>query len=545
MSINLDAINIIILLTALVNTIYGLVVYSRNRHDATNISFFILTLSVSFWDITMFAYRAAEDPFIALICSRILYVAASTIPIAFLFFVLIFPDGSFKPSKWQKFLLPVPFIISCIISITPSFLIENVLFVPNQENTIIFNFGLHIYYAIYIISYFFFGYLILFKKYSKAEGVLKTQILFILIGTFVSTTIGVFSNLILLLILQNFTFNWLGQVGTVIMIISISYSILKYHLFNIRVIATELFTFSLWFFILVRTLTSTTSEEGIVNGSLLVITVVVGIFLIQSVRKEVEQRDRIEKLAADLELANVRLTELDRQKSEFVSFATHQLRAPLTAMKGYSSLLLDGDMGELPKGARDGIQHIFDSSKTLANIVDDYLNISRIELGTMKYAFETVDLKTLIDSVIGELKPNLDRVGLAFTFKAEPSAVGYRVTADRDKLKQVIANLIDNSVKYTPSGKIELSLSYDKPHHNLVFKIRDTGVGIDPEVLPLLFQKFTRAKNANRVNIRGTGLGLYVARQIVEAHQGTVHAESAGEGKGSTFIVELPPFAKV
>ncbi len=264
----------------------------------------------------------------------------------------------------------------------------------------------------------------------------------------------------------------------------------------------------------------------------------------RSVKQEVQAREKIELLADDLEKANVRLTELDRQKSEFVSFATHQLRAPLTAMKGYASLLLEGDMGVLAPESKEGISRIFESTNTLVTIVDDYLNISRIELGTMKYAFETIDLKMLVEDTIAELKPNIDKTGLKFSCTIDTECTDYRTTADRDKLKQVIANVIDNSLKYTPSGSVAVSLSLDKASHRFVFKVTDTGVGIAPEVLPRLFQKFSRAENANKTNIRGTGLGLFVAKQMIEAHHGTIRAESPGEGKGSTFIVELEPFAK-
>jgi signal transduction histidine kinase len=163
----------------------------------------------------------------------------------------------------------------------------------------------------------------------------------------------------------------------------------------------------------------------------------------------------------------------------------------------------------------------------------------------MKYAFETIDWRALIDDILGELKPNIEKSGLAFSFKVEDENMDYRITADRDKFQQVIANLIDNSMKYTPKGSVALSLSFDRPKDKFVFKIQDTGIGIDPEVLPHLFAKWTRAGNANKTNIKGTGLGLFVAKEIIAAHHGEVRAESAGEGKGSTFIVEMDPWGKM
>jgi signal transduction histidine kinase len=192
---------------------------------------------------------------------------------------------------------------------------------------------------------------------------------------------------------------------------------------------------------------------------------------------------------------------------------------------------------------RNGVLRISDSANTLVNIVNDYLNISRIELGAMKYAFETIDLQNLIEDVVAELKPNIDKSGVKFTFTSE-HGVDFRTTADKDKLKQVFLNIIDNSLKYTPKGSIFAHLAIDKIKRKFIFTIKDTGVGIAPETLPHLFQKFSRAENASKTNIRGTGLGLYVAKEMIEAHHGTIRAESRGEGQGSTFFVELEPFTK-
>jgi signal transduction histidine kinase len=350
--------------------------------------------------------------------------------------------------------------------------------------------------------------------------------------------IGVFTNLLLLLFLNIFTLNWLGQVGIVVMIASISYSILKHHLFNIRVIATEIFTFSLWIFILVRTLTASSTQEKIIEGGLLLLTIVVGIFLIKSVIKEVEQREHIEKLAKDLEKANTRLKEIDKQKSEFVSFASHQLRSPLTAIKGYASMVLEGDMGKVNEQVRSAISTIFESSKTLASVVDDYLNISRIELGTMKYNFDLLDLHTLVKSTVEELKPNFEKAGVAWSFNCDETK-NYRVNADPDKLKQVIANLIDNSMKYSPKGKVDIAVESDTEKKVARFVVSDNGIGMSTVTLGKIFSKFTRADNANLTNIRGTGLGLYVAKDVIGSHKGKIWAESDGEGKGSRFIFEL------
>jgi signal transduction histidine kinase len=307
------------------------------------------------------------------------------------------------------------------------------------------------------------------------------------------------------------------------------------------VLATELITFALWIFILVRTILADNTQEMILESGLFIITVVFGIFLIKSVIREVNQREKIEKLAVDLKKANTRLLELDKQKSEFVSFASHQLRAPLTAMKGYASLLIEGEFGEIKDEVKGAIKTILDSSKTLTNIVDDYLNVSRIELGTMKYSFEIIDYKKMVQTVVDELKPSIQKSKLTFNLKFNPDNENEKfiINADRDKLKQVITNLIDNSIKYTPSGSIDVSVVKNIKEKKIIFSVKDTGVGISTDAMPRLFSKFVRLDSGNKQNIYGTGLGLFVAKDIVTAHQGRIWAESDGDGKGSVFNVEL------
>ncbi|MDP3962314.1 MAG: ATP-binding protein [bacterium] len=518
----------------LLNSTYGLIVYSRNRGDKTNFFFFILTISISMWGLSMLGYRGFSDDDVVLFMSRLLYFSAIMIPTAFVYFVLVFPNQNIKISAYQKYLTPIPLIVLCVLALYPGGFIHDVIVRSNEEPFIIFNQLTHILFGLYVVSYFSWAYWIVYKKYLVANNILKIQLGYIFIGTFVSTVITLITNLGLLYF-GNFALNWVGQVGIIFMITLIFYSILKFHLFNIKVIATELFVFILWVFIFVKFFLSNNLQDQIVNAVLLLLLIIIGTFLIKSVIKEVNQREKIEKLAADLQTANDRLLELDKQKSEFVSFATHQLRAPLTAMKGYASLILEGDLGKLSTVIRDAITRIYDSSKTLTNIVDDYLNISRIELGSMKYSFEPVDLKELVGDVIAELKPNIEKSGLALSFSADKDKK-YIVQADRDKFKQIISNIIDNSVKYTPSGSVAISL--DKKDKKIIFSVKDTGIGIATAVMSKLFAKFSRADNANKQNIHGTGLGLFVAKEIVLAHNGKIWAESDGEGRGSAFFVE-------
>jgi signal transduction histidine kinase len=138
---------------------------------------------------------------------------------------------------------------------------------------------------------------------------------------------------------------------------------------------------------------------------------------------------------------------------------------------------------------------------------------------------------------VTELKPNIEKAKLQLDFDYDQEGE-FRVNADQGKIKQVLSNLIDNSVKYTPKGSVHVWITHSSPK-KVLLSISDTGVGINPDVLPRLFEKFTRAPDASKTNIMGTGLGLYVAKKMIEAHHGRIWAESAGQGKGSSFFIEL------
>ena len=335
-----------------------------------------------------------------------------------------------------------------------------------------------------------------------------------------------------------------GLFGMPVFIAFLSYLIVKYNSLDVKLIATQALAVMMSILIGSQFFFLRTSGNRMLNGFTFLISIIGGVLLVRSVKKEVGARERIELQKKEMEVinsklmsANTRLQELDKQKTEFVSFASHQLRSPLTAMKGYASLILEGDYGPIADGLKKAAQIIFDSTKTLASVVDDYLNVSRIELGQMKYDFSAFDFKDLVQSVVDELKPNVEKAGLQLGFNFKPNA-NYNLTADKEKLKQVVANIVDNSLKYTPEGRVDIGLEVSSGKIRL--SVKDTGIGVSRDVIPKLFSKFSRATTANKTNMRGTGLGLFIAKEIVTAHKGKIWVESDGEGKGAMFVVEIP-----
>jgi signal transduction histidine kinase len=259
---------------------------------------------------------------------------------------------------------------------------------------------------------------------------------------------------------------------------------------------------------------------------------------VKSVFKEVEQREKMEKIAKELEVANEHLRVLDKQKSEFVSIASHQLRTPLTAITGYTSMVLEGTYGPVSDKVNEILQKVFDSSRRLAIIIDDFLTISHIEQGKMIYKFETVEMKKMVENLVEDFAPRAQGKNLYIHFTTDGYET-YNVTADPGKIQQILSNLLDNAVKYSLSGGIEVHLSKDFGLRKTRIMIKDTGIGLSQETISALFQKFSRAKEVQKVYTEGSGIGLFIGQEMIKAHHGRIWVESEGEGKGSSFFVEL------
>lgn len=245
----------------------------------------------------------------------------------------------------------------------------------------------------------------------------------------------------------------------------------------------------------------------------------------------------VEKATRDLRKANAQLKKLDAAKSEFISIASHQLRTPLTVIKGYISMMLEGNFGPLSKMEEESLHKVFESNERLIQLVENLLNISRIESGRLQFNYQDTDLNKMVESVMEELEANAKKKGLILQYKSPAKPVSV-LKLDDEKIRQVVMNLIDNAIKYTKQGSVTVKLEQDGD--KIKFCVADSGMGIRPEDMGNLFKKFSRGTGTSLIHTEGTGLGLYVARMMIEAHKGKIWAESDGEGKGSKFCFELP-----
>jgi signal transduction histidine kinase len=213
------------------------------------------------------------------------------------------------------------------------------------------------------------------------------------------------------------------------------------------------------------------------------------------------------------------------------------LRTPLSAIKGYISMISEGFYGKIPKKVKDKLGNVFESNERLIQVVNELLNISKIELGKTELDKKTVQIEDLIEECYKEMEVEAKRKKIKFIWN-KPKRKLPKIQADFFRLRQVFLNLIDNALKYTNKGKIEIKA--EKIGSNLKISFTDTGEGLEKGEKEGIFGSFTRGKAGINYWVEGSGFGLYLARKYVEMHKGRIWAESKGKGQGSTFCVELP-----
>lgn len=248
---------------------------------------------------------------------------------------------------------------------------------------------------------------------------------------------------------------------------------------------------------------------------------------------EMEVRERTKELT----MAYDDLKKLDVAKSQFLSIASHQLRTPLSAIKGYVSMMLENSYGTPPKEMETPLKNIYASNERLLTLINGLLDVSRIEAGKIQLNKQELDIREIIDSIVNELSNIALNKNLLLKYKKGRKSLP-KMMIDGEKIRQVLLNLIDNSIKYTQKGKIEISA--EQEGNNILVKIKDTGVGLTKEEEEKLFKSFSRVGEGPKLNTEGVGIGLYIAKMFVGLHNGECWVESEGKDKGSTFFVQLP-----
>jgi signal transduction histidine kinase len=490
------------------------------------------------WGLSLFVVSSTSVYSVALIAQYILDIFAVLTLVSFLHFV-----RHLLPIKVEKILYIVDLISALVVLVS---------FMPIFKTGVVFNTQLESYWVnpgpLYIILpiYFFiigiFILVVLIKSYihNKSTNIVKDRIQQ-LIFAFIFGSLGGATNFLPQLLGIN-----LGAFGNIFMLTYVffmSFAVLKYNLFNTKVIATRLFSGAILLVLLTNILRSNSLSSWGLNLIMFIIVGVVSILLSKSVFIEVQSREKVEKLAKRLKKLNKRLKVLDERKNEFLHIATHQLRGPITAINGYASLIKEGDYGQVSKKLHEPIANILSASKVMSETINDYMNIARIEEDNVVQNQTEFDLCKLVEERSEVRRINATDKGI--DFKLENNVPGDKcvVRADNNNITQVLNALLENAIKYTHKGGVVVTTELVKSGKSVRVSINDTGIGVAKEEVAKLFDKFTRADNAKETDAFGTGMGLFIAKNLIEANGGSIYVDSDGIDKGTTFTIELPVVA--
>ncbi len=517
--------------TALIALFLGLFVYWRSRTLAGSA---LLFMSVFFtvWSVVDVVLWTSVSGNVIMFFWPMLYFLQGFILLSTFFFAYVFLEKK-APPFWSEVVGGV-LVLPLVVALPTEYLIVG-FDIENCEA----GQGILTKYSslVQVILLLWIGIYLLLKYRTTVDFLEKGRQRALFFGIFCFLIAFSWGNLFGSLTLQ-WGMEQYGLFGMPIFIGFLAYLIVKFQAFDIKLLGVQALTITQ--FILIGSMLFFAKTE--VNHILVLITLFIttgaGWFLVKSVKKEVERKEELQMMSDRLATANQELKRLDNAKSEFISIASHQLRTPLTAIKGYTSLILEGSYGKIDNQIQDVVNKVYAANSRLIELVENLLSISRLESGRMQYNYQSAQLAEVVNDTAGMFAVIAKKKGIDLRVVVPETPLPL-LSLDAGKIREVVSNLIDNALKYTETGSVIVKMEQTEDG-KVRLSVKDTGIGINKEDLEHIFLKFARSKETEKLYVGGTGLGLYVGRTFIEKHGGRLWAESEGHGHGSEFIFELP-----
>ncbi len=319
------------------------------------------------------------------------------------------------------------------------------------------------------------------------------------------------------------------NIAVSVYVLAVGYVVVRHNLFNLRGVLIEMIVFMQLIFTTFVMMFVPNISSLPIRLSIVAFALVSSAFVIHFSHRIVRDRDVMWRM-------NSHLAALNKLKNDLFTLAAHRLRAPLVIIEGYTSLMRDGTFGELPPGLQKAEEGIFASTKAMLEMINLFFEASRLSVGDVTFVCAPFEIAEAVQAAAQRIAPFAKEHGVSLTLS---TAVGGRVVGDRPHFDRVLDLLLDNACRYTHSGGTVAVSIIPSPQH-IGVEVRDNGIGIPKESLAHVFECFSRAPNANSIDVLGSGLGLYIAERIVSGLGGTISVDSEGEGKGSVFRVEMP-----
>lgn len=581
----------VIIITGIINLILGIVVLSGAREENGKISFSLFAFSTFVWSLAdFFVYKTGSA-----VSDKLAYATAALVPT----FMLLWTYAEDQArNRFIRVLIKLIGLVFVILPLIGDMVIRDIR--PNRVTGTTEEAGP--FFVAYMV-FFLLTYLVVLLKlvghYRQSSAEEKNRYRTILTG-FVLYGAG---SILFGLVLPGLGYERFTNFDVSCSLIFVgftTYAIVQYKWMNIKVAAFELLAIFIIGASLMEIFFADSLGQRIYKSLMFAVLTTLSIFMVKSALDEVkrkeeleaanekletanyrleianeeisERKEQLQKISDSLAVANDKMKKLDRVKSDFISRAYHDLRTPITGIKGYVSLLMEGSFGEVPPQQMTVLKKTFSITEGMSNLTEDLLSASKLESGGMTFDFKRCKIEDICRQIVDTLYPKAKDRGLYLEYQ-KPKENLPELLIDGPRIRESISNLVDNAIKYTKKGGVTLRLeraeksSYkasvmsegkqtmeeqrpDTLKEAIVgpvvrLTITDTGIGIPATEIPYLFARYSRGKDTARLNASGTGLGLYVCKGMIEGNGGRVWAESDGEGKGSRFIVELPVGAPI
>lgn len=519
----------------------GILILARAKRQAGNLFFALVSILISLVIITnYFSLSNKDSAEITLFWIRAVMFFVPYLMVTMFYFCSSYLNTEYKFSLKKILYLGLPTVILSLINITPlvykSVEISNGNILPLAGPAIALN-------ALHIMPLFILSILNMAKNSRKKSLADKEKFMikFSLYLLLFSFGIQIITSFVIVAIFHYTALVPLGNFLSFIFVILMTVSIFYFQAFNLNLVGAFFFAAILIILMFAEIFTATGIQTVIYKIIVFMLVSVVGFEFIKSVKKEIQQKEELQILAKKLDEANRHLEDLDEQKDNFISMASHELNTPIAAIEGYLSMIIDEKMAgqNIDKKAMGYLQNVYFSSKRLAALVRDMLNVSRIESNRIHLVNEEAQIEKIIEQAIAEIKIKADEVGHKLTFE-KPKTLLPKTWLDVPRTTEVIINILGNAIKYTdPPGKIIVRAQADDG--KIVVSVEDNGRGIPKDKEENVFQKFSQVE-VLKDQVKGTGLGMFITKNLVELAGGKVWFKSSVDPKdhGTTFYFSLP-----
>ncbi|MFA5048882.1 MAG: HAMP domain-containing sensor histidine kinase [Patescibacteria group bacterium] len=532
-----------ILIVAILNFILGFYVFLNNPKGRINISFGLSSFLIGLWVFLNFIFIKYTSIYVL----QAIYTLAPFIIISIAWWVASLQ--TVKPSKSFVRINALFILFNCfwgvLMFISPQ-MIEKVNSALDYTTGSFFNV-----FTVYILILFFIFIIYFSLQYRKSDKIFRDQMRLIFLGIMMTVVIAA----VVGFVLPAFgitRFNFLDSPSSIFFIIFSFYSIIKYKFLNVRVIGTEVFATFLVFLSFLGLLRWIDLSDLVLSAAIFGATIIFAGLLIRSVFTEIKRREEVEKLNVKLNKAAVELKarakhleKLLQMRSEFLDIASHQLKTPVSVIRGTLSMFQDGSMDKVSKAEQKKfLNNVFQKANKLNVIINDILRASEVDTDEFvidKNSAKPIQIEDVATCVYNDLIDSAQERKLKLEI-IKPAKKLPPILSNADFLEQALSNLVNNAIKYTAQGQVKIILSQDQD--NIIIKVEDSGVGIPLADQKKMFDKFARASNAVNMYTDGSGLGLFIAKKIIEAHKGGQISFVSQEGRGTTFTVTMPIIKK-